>query len=731
MRRHSRAGVGLAVGICLGVSAALPVFAVDATRGLWSLQPIRRPSVPRLKTTGWVRNPLDAFILAGLESNGLRPSAEADRPTLIRRLALDLTGLPPLPEEVEAFAADATPGAYERVVDRYLASPHFGERWGRHWLDIARYSDTDGFGPDRLRPFAWRWRDWVIDAVNRDLPFDQFTTQQIAGDLLPRAELSERLATGFHRNTLSNREAGTDPEESRTKAVKDRVNTVGAAWLGFTVACAECHDHKYDPISQREYYSLYAFFNNADERDVPVTPTLADRLVHDSAKKSHDAYLKDLQSDLAAYRQRLENSLPEFEARLGASPEKLPAAVREALAVPILERTEAQKRQILDYYLATEPGVVQRTKNIDAARRNAPVVGQAVAMVLEEVADRRRESRVHQRGDFLKPLEVVTPATPASLPPLKSRGSTADRLDLARWLVDPAHPLTARVTVNRVWRQLFGRGLVETVDDFGTHGDPPSHPELLDWLAATFKGPMAPEPIPTREPGLSWSMKRLIRLMVCSAAYRQTSERTVASVRDPENRWFSRQNRIRLEAEAIRDSALSAAGVLVRDIGGPSFRPPLPEGAREVAFRLDLSYIPDEGPVLNRRSIYQFTKRNLPNPLLAVFDAPDASVTCTRRARTNTPLQALTLLNDPVFSAAAEALADRVLRELPQGSAVERLTRMFRLCVGRKPEVSEVSALERLRTDVERLAAGDRAARAGWIAAARAVLNLDEMVTRE
>ncbi len=731
MTRYSRTRVGIAVGICAGVSAALPVFAGDATRGLWSLQPIRRPSVPRLKTTGWVRNPLDAFILAGLERNGLRPSAEADRPTLIRRLALDLTGLPPLPEEVDAFAADGTPGAYERVVDRYLASPHFGERWGRHWLDIARYSDTDGFGPDRLRPFAWRWRDWVIDAINRDLPFDQFTTQQIAGDLLPRADLSERLATGFHRNTLSNREAGTDPEESRTKAVKDRVNTVGAAWLGFTVACAECHDHKYDPISQREYYSLYAFFNNADERDVPVTPTPADRLVHVSAKKSHEAYLKDLQSDLAAYRQRLENSLPEFEARLGASPEKLPAAVREALAVPILERTEAQTRRILDYYLATEPGVVQRTKNIDAARRNAPAVGQAVAMVLEEVADKRRESRVHQRGDFLKPLEVVTPATPASLPPLKSRGATPDRLDLARWLVDPAHPLTARVTVNRVWRQLFGRGLVETVDDFGTHGDPPSHPELLDWLAATFKSPMAPEPIPTREPGLSWSMKRLIRLMVCSAAYRQTSERTVAAARDPENRWFSRQNRIRLEAEALRDSALSAAGVLVRDIGGPSFRPPLPEGAREVAFRLDLSYIPDEGPVLNRRSLYQFTKRNLPNPLLAVFDAPDASVTCTRRARTNTPLQALTLLNDPVFSAAAAALADRVLRELPQGSAVERLTRMFRLCVGRKPEVSEVSTLERLRTDVERLAAGDRAARAGWIAAARAVLNLDETVTRE
>ncbi|MBW3596933.1 MAG: PSD1 and planctomycete cytochrome C domain-containing protein, partial [Planctomycetes bacterium] len=418
----------------------------------WSFQPIARPALPDVDDEAWSQNPIDAFILARLEQELIAPSPPAERATLMRRVYLDLLGLPPPPQELEAFLADESPDAYERLVDRLLASPHYGERWARRWLDLARYADSDGYEKDKPRPHAWRYRQWVIEAINADMPFDEFTVAQIAGDLLPDAGLDDRIASGFHRNTLHNTEGGIDPEEDRVKKTIDRTNTVSTIWLGLTMGCAQCHSHKYDPITQREYFSMYAFFNSLNEADIDVP-----------------------------------------------------------------EQKEAK--------------------------------AQAVAEL-----DKPRETHIHVRGDFLSPGDVVTPATPAVLPP-PAEAESRDRLDLARWIVSDENPLTARVAVNRFWQRLFGRGLVRTSDDFGSQGEPPSHPELLDWLASEF-----------REGG--WSEKRLVRMIVTSKVYRQSSAvRTELVALDPENVLLARQNRLRAEAEVIRDLALAAGGVRIDDAG--------------------------------------------------------------------------------------------------------------------------------------------------------------------
>lgn len=614
----------------------------------WAFQPLTRPALPEVRDPSWPRNAIDRFLLARLESEGVAPSPEADRATLIRRLSLDLLGLPPSPADVAAFQADERPDAFERLVDRLLESPQFGERWGRYWLDLARYADSDGYEKDNARPFAYRYRDWVIDAINRDLPFDQFTTEQLAGDLLPDATLAQKTATGFHRNTLTNTEGGVDREEFRVLAVIDRVNTTGTVWLGLTIGCAQCHSHKYDPITQREYYGLFAFFNTSREIDLPAP-------------------------------------LPGNPATTEAKPDP--------------------KKPV--------PHVRTIAENLDPPT-----------------------SHILIRGDFLRPGEEVQPHTLAVLPPLQARGDTPDRLDLAHWLTDPANPLPARVAANRIWGHLFGRPLVATPGDFGTRGERPSHPELLDWLACEFRE-------------LGWSRKALIRRIVTSAAYRQSSESRPELVdRDPLNVWLARQNRFRVEAEIIRDLSLATSGLLASRIGGPSVRPPQPPGIAELTYAGSAHWVESRGDDRYRRGLYTWFQRTSPYPMLLTFDAPDANTCAVNRERSNTPLQALTLLNDAVFVECARAFACRLVHEVPDGSPADRIERAYQLGLSRSPDSEESAMLLRLfheardafRSDPkaalafagsEPLPGIEPADLAAWTVVARTILNLDEFVTRE
>jgi len=583
----------------------------------WAFEPIRRPAVPASKSG----NPIDAFIERELAKQALKPAAEADRITLVRRLFLDLTGLPPTPADMTDFSDEK----YAAIVDRLLASPNFGERWARHWLDMARYADSNGFLGDGLRPNAWRYRDWVIDAVNRDMPFDQFTIEQIAGDLLPNATHEQLTATGFHRNAALNTEAGVDKEEARYQNLVDRVNTTGRVWMGLTIGCAQCHTHKYDPITIRDYYSFYAFFDNTEDRDEPKTK----------------------------------------------------------------------------------------------------------AQMLGEVAKDRRQTYVHMAGDYTRRGPDVMPATLSALP--AQTGPT--RLDLAQWLVSPKNPLTARVAVNHIWSKLLGIGLVSTPDDFGTSGESPSHPELLDWLASEFMRN-------------GWSRKQLIKLIVTSAAYKQSSaHRDDIIVIDPQNRLLSRQNRIRLDAEILRDSALAIGGLLTRPIGGPSFRPPLPEDVFEVG--RSSNWKAATGAERYRRGLYIITLRSVLYPMLTTFDAPDAADACVRRERSNTPLQALTMMNEEVFVEAAQSLALRAMREAPRDTS-QRIQHLFSLVLNRAPRTEELSRLQDFHAEQKTrvLSGGQEALKAiGFITAAiqpeesveaatlvataRVLMNLDQFINRE
>ncbi len=912
---------------------------------LWSLVAPRRVEPPAVAARSAVRNPIDAFVLERLERAGLEGSPEADRRTLIRRVSLDLVGLPPTPEEVEAFVGDARPDAYERVVDRLLASPHFGERWARVWLDLARYADTRGYEADRRRTM-WPWRDWVIEALNADTPFDRFTIEQIAGDLLPGAGPRERIATGFHRNTMNNDEGGTDDEEFRTAAVIDRVNTTMQVWMGLTAGCAQCHSHKYDPISHTDYYRLLAFLNNTEDADRPdEEPTLAvmseaetarareleeragaaasearailrelayedpapslappealgapvDRswidddvpagaevraeggstrwewatgpehpvlrgarsMLRDARGKGvsqhfftgadeplqigegdvlyahvhldpaappqeimlqwhepggsweHRAYwgenmvgfgadgtparlrLGDLPApgewtrleipaarvglepgavidgwaftqhggvvhwDDAGLRSRhaqdqrylLSQSAWEERERTRASPD-VPAEVRRALGVDAAARTPEQAERVGLYYLSR----VCATTRDRFARVNAEADETAAALktlrdaaprvpILRELPpDRARTTHRLLRGSFLNPGEAVEPGVPPALHPLETDGAP-DRLDLARWLVSPGNPLTARVTVNRFWEQFFGVGIVSTVEDFGTQGSPPTHPELLDWLAATFEAP--PE-----ESGLGWSMKGLCRLIVTSATYRQSSRATPELLAaDPENRLLTRGPRVRLDAETVRDQALALSGLLSPKVGGPPVFPVQPEGVWSIVYNSD-QWVTSEGEDRHRRGIYTFWRRTSPYPSMVAFDAPSREFCVARRVRTNTPLQALVTLNDPVFVEAAQALARRVVGE--GGASDERAGRLLRRCLVREPEPEEVERIAALvaavlpayRADPEGARAmateplgpapegSDVAELAAWTVAANVVLNLDELLTK-
>ncbi|MBL8848955.1 MAG: DUF1553 domain-containing protein, partial [Planctomycetaceae bacterium] len=904
-------------------------FATESvvTSSHWSFQPLNVVSPPVVQDPARLQNAIDAFIASALEQEGLEPSPEADRVTLIRRLHLDLLGVLPEPADVEAFVADPSPAAYENLVDAVLASPRYGERWGRHWLDAARYADSNGFTIDGARSM-WPYRDWVVSAINSDEPFDQFTINQLAGDLLPNPTTEQLVATGFHRNTLANEEGGTDDEQFRTENVVDRVGTTATVWLGLTLACAQCHDHKFDPLSQRDFYRFFAILNNtADNNDadglepklmlptpeqaaalqrlapeiaaaeaqlksvqeqrlaqqaqweatlmsagdpqwevvhpeqavsiggatiniggdgvmlvegkipdgdvydvtfrspldgvtavrlevlphasLPLTgpglgangnfvlgeaqlfvrPAEADtaqpldqfRRTIDAAFADHSqennpiAYAIDgdaktgwsinvasgsmhvrriatfvtplpIDGGEAEWTLRLEQKVPQqTQYQIGCFRLWVTRASRDALLLtPELKsalmtatdaRTAEQAQKLRDFYLNCDADWLAAKDRVHVLRQQETSLKSSITttLVMRELPQ-PRESHVMIRGDFLRKGALVTPGVPAVLPHLPEGAGRATRLDLAKWLTSPENPLTARVLVNRTWQRFFGVGFVETENDFGTQGSLPSHPELLDWLAA--------EAI-----RLQWSNKQLHRLIVTSATYRQSSAtREDLLARDPRNRLLARQSRVRLEAETIRDACLSAAGLLSDKMAGKPVSPPQPEGIY-LFTQNNKGWTESTGEDRYRRGMYTLFWRSSPHPMMPTFDAPDANSTCTRRVRSNTPLQALTLANDRAFIEFAQGMALKALTEASE-SDDERLAFAFRCAVSRSPEPLELERLRELlaaeRSAFARdadaaaaispksLPAGvDATEAAAWTGVARVLLNLDEVITRE
>ena len=644
------------------------------------------PVRPTLKEKGPAA--IDALIDQGLKEAGLTPSPEASPDKLLRRVSLDLTGLPPTPAELDAFAqarAKDPEAAYAAAIDRLLASSAYGERWGRWWLDQARYADSNGYSIDAPRSI-WKYRDWVVGSLNADLPFDRFTVEQLAGDLLPDAGEAQRIATGFHRNTPINQEGGIDVEQFRIDSVFDRVGTTGTVWLGLTVGCAQCHDHKFDPITQKEFYRMFAFFNNQKEPTMKVSDPS-----RDEAKLA--AAVRDADQALSAFLDQRAPALQQWETGLTkATTAKLSGPVKDALRKPAAQRN-ATERALL---FAASPGATDKT--FKALQKKAKDVadlrdGGPTTLVLKELA-KTRKTHLLTAGDFTRPAEEVTPGVLSVLHAFKPDQGAVDRLDLARWIASNQNPLTARVIANRVWQAYFGRGIVETDNDFGSQGTPPSHPELLDWLAVEFV-----------EQG--WSLKSLHRTIVHTRAYRRDSANRADLIeKDPDNRLLARQTRLRLDAELVRDSALVASGILTHKVGGPPVYPPIPDGVMSLG-QVKRVWNTSKGADRTRRGLYTFTYRVTPPPAFAVFDAPDGLSTCTRRNRSNTPLQALTLLNDPAYFEAAQALAKVIEKE--------GIATAFRRCTSRAPEAAELAVLSPL----------DR------LSAARALLNLDETITRD
>jgi hypothetical protein len=827
----------------------------------WAFVPPTRPAVPEAP------HAVDHFIRSALGSRNLTPSPEAPRATQLRRLSLDLIGLPPTPAEVIAFENDPSPEAWTRTVDRLLASPRFGEKWARAWLDLARYADSNGFQADQLRE-SWAYRDWVIDALNADMPFDRFTIEQIAGDLLPEPSLAQRIATGFHRTVTCNVEAGVHPEENRVNQVLDRVNTSSTVWLGLTLECAQCHDHKFDPFSTRDYYRLFAFFNNTPLEveapsgvtdvqhnfigpylELPLSAeeesrraTLTQRIA--AAKKAGAGGRSDVEwtvlpiahfegtggeefrvlddgslllsgkvPDKTVYTLCLDNPLERITAfRLevlrdpslpGEGPgrgdpvrrnfvlhEFAARAASEAIGLHAAKAGFSQKGwdiggaidgdeatgwaiapQFGKDHWATfetrEPVTAKSlTVTLDQHFGNGRVLGRfrilatseelttpprdrapeaelaslkpTRTLVMQEMEE-SRATHILERGNYLAPGEAVSPGTPSILPPL-SEEATPDRLALARWLVDRRNPLTARVTVNRWWAEIFGRGIVATLEDFGSQGEAPSHPELLDWLALEFM-----------ESG--WSMKHVLREIVLSSTYRQSSKAT-SELReaDPDNRWLARGPRFRLSAEAVRDNALAASGLLTDKSGGPPVMPYQPDGLWRAVGRNAPKWKAAQDEDRYRRGIYVVWRRAAPYPSFVNFDAPDRAACTVSRPRTNTPLQALTLLNDPAYVEMALALADRILREKPETDPFGRLDYAFRLVASRGPDPRERETLttvleERLAHFAANPALAAKAVGApsfayrprwpqrnelaAWMHLANILLNLDETITKE
>lgn len=635
-----------------------------------------------------ISNPIDRFVQAKLSEHKLTPSPVANPATLIRRSTLDLIGLPPTPQEIrefEAAAAKDLPSAYQELINRLLSSPHFGERWGRWWLDQARYADSHGYSIDGEREI-WKYRDWVIASLNENKPFDQFTVEQLAGDLLPNATIQQKIATGFHRNTQINQEGGVDPEQFRMDSIFDRVATTGNVWLGLSIGCAQCHSHKFDPITQKEYYQIFAFLNNQEEPSIKVYPehvnvdelnierTEIERQLADVIKANEAAYVK------------WETELTEEQRKA------LPEATSKLLKVKEDKRKLSERLQLLSSAgISLSDDVSAKQKRLEEIETE---LNQGVSTLILSERKTPRDTFLLIKGDFTRPDEKVQPGTPAILHPLVTDNPSPNRLDLAKWLVSPENPLTSRVIVNRTWQQLFGKGIVETENDFGLQGTVPSHPELLDWLAVEF-----------RENG--WNFKELLRTIMTSHTYMQSSNhRNDVAAIDPLNVYWAKQNRLRLEAEIVRDVALSASGLLSPKMYGAPVRPPIPDGIMTVG-QSQRKWVASQGEDRYRRAIYTFLYRVTPPPALNVFDAPDGLSTCTRRIRSNTPLQALTLLNDPAFFEFAQAMEKRIKEE--------GLENCFIRCTSRKPTAEELQLIGSLDS----------------LNAARALLNLDETLNRE
>jgi hypothetical protein len=724
----------------------------------WAFVPPVRPVPPAVRQADWPRNDVDRFVLAKIEQAGLAPAPEADRATLIRRLHADLVGLPPTPEEVDAFVADPDPQAYEKLVDRLLASPHYGERMALPWLDAARYADSNGFQQDG-DTWQWIWRDWVVKSLNADMPFDRFSIEQLAGDLLPDATIDQKIASGFNRNHLLNGEGGAIAEEQRCNTLFDRVDTTSTTWLGLTMACAQCHDHKYDPLTRIDYYRLLDAFNRVPESGLPARHSARIRLSPpvlelptaentrrlaelEAAKKADEAEAKPI---LDALYESWKAGL--FADGKPADGEQLPRTLPPLLLKPEADRTEDERKQIADELRRFFDSKVKyklikslpQVAKYDAAKKAYDQYkGDQIPRVMVMSDERPRETRILDRGDYLSPIgEKLSFLPPASLPPLPE-AVPRNRLGLATWLFLPEQPLTARVQVNRMWQQFFGTGIVKTTEDMGVQSEYPRHMDLLDWLAVEF-----------RERG--WSQKHMHRLLVTSATYRQSSRVTADHLaKDPENRLHARAARFRMPALVLRDVALAASGLIDLRIGGQPVYPYQPDQIWEalaITKERDFTYPASHGRDLYRRSLYTFWRRTV-SPA-NMFDTANRQTCTVRASQTSTPLHALTTLNDPTWVEAARVLAEQSLQST--GDLDGRLTHAFRRILGRKPSAYDLEAIRRMHarqlaiygTDLDAarqlLAVGesprdktlDPAGHAALTTTCLAIFNLDEALTRE
>jgi hypothetical protein len=744
---------------CLFLVAA-PSAAADKPPH-WAFEPPQRPAPPHVSDPAWVRTPVDAFVLARLDTAGLRPSAAADRAALLRRVTYDLTGLPPTPEELDAFLKDTRSDAYVRVVDRLLASPHHGERWAQHWLDVVRYAESNGYEADGERPNAWRYRDYVVRSLNEDKPYDRFLTEQIAGDLLAKAAAREGIrgadlpeaqlliAAGFNRCGPVHLTSGNlDPVVGRQEVLTEMTNGVGETFLALTIGCARCHNHKFDPLPQSDYYRLQAFFTPALPKEVEIARV--------EEKTAHEARVKELNAQLEPLRKQVAELDAPYQKRLTeAKKAGLELAYREALETDAKKRTPEQTRLAANAQVlikVTWDEIVAALAPEDRARR-AKLREQIHALEEQRppptasawtVGDNGATPVAHvlKRGDPKQPDVEVSSGFPAALrvASFTAPEPTLTRLDLARWLTRPDHPLTARVIVNRLWQRHFGRGIVGTPNDFGLRGEKPTHPELLDWLA-------------TELVQSGWSLKHMHRLMVLSATYQQSSNpkseiRDPKSV-DPDNRLLWRMNRRRTEGETLRDDVLAVAGTLNPALGGPMVRVPLESEVYDLIFTEGepdgLWHVTPDPRQHTRRSLYLFAKRNVRQPLLEAFDQPDTLTSCPLRPVSTFAPQALILLNGPFMQQQSKAFAARLLREAPAGRAAQ-VERAYRLALARPPRQEELkTALDFLaaQTDLlrERLRAGqrvgvpeglpdgaDRAAAAALADFCLALLNRNEFV---
>ena len=702
-------------------------------------------------------NGVDHLVRRRLAEIGLAPSNEADRRTLIRRLSFDLLGLPPTPDEVAAFVADTRPDAYVFLVDRLLASPHYGEQMAIGWLDVVRFADTIGYHSDTPRN-VWPYRDWVIRSFNANQPFDQFTIHQVAGDLVPDANQETRVGSAFNRLLLSTEEGGAQAKDYEARMLTDRVRAIGAAWLGQTTGCAQCHDHKFDPFTTRDFYALGAFFADIQEpilgrREdgmVVGTPDEHARLAEldaalAEAKKKFDAIVPQLEAaqqqweaDIVAYKVTLPELLPEAQAN---DTEKNTAKqVAASVAKEPAKRDGNDKNRLRDYFRAKATKLFQAERDgLAKAEKDRKEFYDPLAKCLVSVhADTPRTVRILPRGNWMDETgELMTPALPSYLPRPKIEGREPNRLDLAQWLVSRDNPLTARVVMNRLWRQFFGTGLSKVLDDLGAQGEPPANPELLDWLACEFIDSQ-------------WNMKHMVRTIVTSATYRQTSVATPQlAAADPDNRTVARQATFRVDAECVRDAALSVSGLLVRTIGGPSVKPYQPDGYWENLNFPQRTYPNDMGERQYRRGLYTWWQRSFLHPSMLAFDAPSREECCAERNRSNIPQQALVLLNDPSYVEAARSLAARMLKEC-NGSPEERMAWVWQQVLQRLPRVEEMETMmPLLREHLAHYKAApaasesllktgltsvppdfDKAELAAWTHVARVLLNLHETITR-